>query len=325
MARRKLTAGNPGHTVYWGYEKEGEQTSIQPPSVPYLMLLSTKLNGIAVNRYRSIIATVKKLKLDRASRIKRGEEHKEDTSDKQPIQGGADYRNLRDINKGLALELLMSYLMYQLISPASSRANCKLAFQWPCNVAPAGYSDLSVDYGKGCIAHVEVSARQGMDITEFYKQFKSTLNHMAEKDADWGLLVTEWDLKRVNEERYSYEGLVQRGDNNDKRRNIIIMSIQEMASLSQILSYVDQFQAGTKRFDAGKIPELFEALRAAQEKFGSKQRDKKTQETKPDAENQGDENQSVGESGKKKKGEKKPPENMCEVWIETTKRLLKSN
>ena len=121
----------------------------------------------------------------------------------------------------------MSYLMYRLDSPVSSRANCKLAYEWPCNVSTAGYPDLCVNYGRGCIVHVEVSSRELMVIKDFNEQLKSALTHMVEKKANWTLLVTGWDFKRANEEKYKYSNFLAGSEHNAERRNIIIMSIQE--------------------------------------------------------------------------------------------------
>ena len=65
------------------------------------MLLSTKLNGFAINRYISITGNVKKLKLDKPTRIKRFEKHKADKSDEHDKRGGADYKRLRFYQQGI--------------------------------------------------------------------------------------------------------------------------------------------------------------------------------------------------------------------------------
>ena len=328
MARRRLTPPAPtpttiDHTVYWGYEKEGGQTAIQPPFVPYLMLLATKLHGFATQRRRSIENSAVKITLDRPSRIKRIPKDQNVTDNKKNRRGGADYDILRSINKGLALELLMSYVMYRLVSPACSRANCTLAFQWPCNSSPSGYPDLSVEYGKGSIVHVEVTARKELNEDDFYEQLKSTLKHMIDEEVNWALLVTEWDIKKINTDmaRYRIERLFygdkKYGDEYDEQwRNVIIMSLREMADLCASLSADRDFHAGRKRLTAAKIPELLETLKTAQEKFRNKQEDENTlDEGKPDE----------GKPDKENQDKKKPPENLREVWMEATKRLLKDN
>ena len=332
MARRKLTpsalAPILDHTVYWGYEKEGGQTAIQPPYVPYLMLLATKLHGFARQRRGSIKNSAKKLSLDRPSRIERIPGYQRIPKDqkvtdkKKNRQGGADYEKLYKINKGLALELLMSCVIYRLVSPACSRANCTLAFQRPCNSSPSGYPDLSVEYGEGSIVHVEVTTRKELKEKDFYAQLKSALKHMIDKEVNWALLVTEWDIKKINTDRarYKIEGLFYgdkkyEGKYYEQWRNVIIMSLQEMADLSSSLSADRDFHAGRKRLTAAKIPELLETLKTAQEKFRNKQDENKPDEGKPDE----------GNLDKEKQDKKKPPENLREVWMEATKRLLKDN
>ena len=131
---------------------------------------------LPTQRRRSIKNSAAKLSLDRASRIKRIPKHLRNPKDlkvtdkKKKRQGGANYEKLYRINKGLALELLMSCVLYRLVSPACSRANCTLAFQWPCNSSPAGYPDLCVEYGEGSIVHVEVTARKELIEDDFYAQ-----------------------------------------------------------------------------------------------------------------------------------------------------------
>ena len=331
MARRRLTptfqAPTEDHTVYWGYEKEGGQTAIQPPSVPYLMLLATKLHGFATQRRRSIKNSATQLSLDRPSRINRIPKHLRNPEDlklkdNKKRQGGANYEKLYRINKGLALELLMSYVMYRLVSPACSRANCTLAFQWPCNSSPSGYPDLSVEYWEGSIVHVEVTARKELKEDDFYTQLKSTLKHMIDEEVNWALLVTEWDIQKINTDRarYRIEGLFY-GDKKygdkyyDQWRNVIIMSLGEMADLSASLSADRDFNAGRKRLTAAQILDLFEALKAAQEQFRNKQDENKTDEGQPD--------DGKTDEEKQDNKKKKPPENLREVWMETTNSLLK--
>ena len=339
MARRRLTpraltpteADTVDHTVYWGHEK---QTAVQPRSVPYLMLLATKLHGFASQRRRSILNSAKKLSLDRASRIDRIPEDlrppkdRQATGKKKKRQGGADYETLYRINKGLTLELLMSFAMYRLMSPACSRANCTLAFQWPSNASPAGHPDISVEVGEGSVVHVEVSAREELKVDDFFEQLKSALKHMIDKEADWALLVTEWDLQKSKTVRPTYnietlfDGDKKYGDKYDEQwRNVIIMSLREMADLNASLSADRDFHARRTRLTAANVSELLEALKAAQEQFRNKRdenkQDKEEQDVgQPDAEQPDEEKQ-----GKKKK---KPPENLREVWLETTKNLLKT-
>ena len=297
------------------------------------MLLATKLHGFGIQRRRSIENSAVKITLDRPSRIKRIPKDQripkvpkdQKVKDKQKNRrGGADYDILRSINKGLALELLMSCVMYRLVSPACSRANCTLAFQWPCNSSPSGYPDLSVEYGKGSIIHVEVTTRKELKEKDFYAQLKSALKHMIDKEVNWALLVTEWDIKKINTDRarYKIEGLFY-GDKKyedkyyEQWRNVIIMSLEEMADLCSSLSADRDFHAGRKRLTAAKIPELLETLKTAQEKFRNKQDENKPDEEKPD--------EGKLDKEKQDKKKKKPPENLREVWIEVTKRLLKDN
>ena len=338
--RRRLTPRAPtptgadtvDHTVYWGYEKEGVQTAIRPPMVPYLMLLATKLHGFASQRRRSIKNSLKNLSLDRPSRIERLPEHlrkpkdKKATHKKKKGQGGANYEKLYRINKGLALELLMSYVLYRLLSPARSRANCTLAFQWPCNSSPAGYPDLSVEFGdrERSIVHVEVSAREKLRKKDFLTQLKSALKHMMDNDVNWALLVTEWDIKKLNTDLAIYK--IENIFHDDKKyedrydeqwRNVIIMSLREMADLCASLSSDRDFHADRKRLAAAKIPALFEALKWAQEEFRNKRDENSQNEQQPD-EGQSD----GGQPDEEKQDKKKPPENLREVWLETTKNLL---
>ena len=176
----------------------------------------------------------------------------------------------------------MSCVMYRLVSPACSRANCTLAFQWPCNVSPAGYPDLSVEYGEGSIVHVEVSAREKLKEKDFYAQLKSALKHMIDNEVNWALLVTEWDIKKINTDRaksniqHLFYGDKEYEEKYDEQwRNVIIMSLEEMADLSSSLSADRDFHANRIRLTAAEIPELLETLKAAQEQFRNKQDEKK--------------------------------------------------
>ena len=154
------------------------------------------------------------------------------------------------------------------------------------------------------------------------RNYKSALRHMIDEGVNWTLLVTEWDIKKINTDmaRYRIEGLFYDDKKYedkycDQWRNVIIMSLREMADLSASLSADRDFNAGRKRLTAAQIPELFEALKAAQEQFRNKQ-----DENKPD-EGQPDDGKTDEEKQDNKK--KKPPENLREVWMETTNSLLK--
>ena len=276
--RRKLTTLTPDHTVIWGYvpdrEQKNKQIPIHPRSIKNLFLLGTHLHDFAVDRKQGIEYTMRSLNLYKPPReiqdpkiielkakYKAAQRNKSKKNESK--ENGAKSKNMYDINKGLTLELLMSCDMYWLASPVCSRSNCVLKFDWPSSHAPPRYPDLSVDYGDGFIVHVEVSAKSGMTSHYFKIELESTLNHMKEKNVNWALLVTEWDIKRANKYNQVYKRFFNVAEDKEKRRNIIVMSIKEMAEVSATFGSDIVFNGVRNRLNTVNMRRLYYVLRAA--------------------------------------------------------------
>ena len=312
---------DPPSDIIWGRDIERPNAVHPPPDVvPYLQGLANGLNGFAAQRRRSIEYYIQVFELDREAFLARRGNRDEldwelalqqtlDNRDRQP--GDQEYVKPYNINKALALELMMTCALYRLLSPTCVRSNCKLKYGWPVNFAPARKPDITVDV-EGFVFHVEVSAKIDMDDEYFGDELTGTLNHMIIADVAWALLVTAWDYKTARTSKVYKE--FKSGRQADlAHHRLLIMSLQEMAELSATLAFDEDFNSGKKRLNPALVHTLFEALHAAQEsreeKDGADKKKKKTRKAKT--------------KGKQKQATKKKEViSLRDTWVNTTKGLL---
>ena len=229
------------------------RTAIRPEYILSLQTLATDLYWFGDNVHTDIKRKVKAYELGAKARRERGDDKYLD--EESPLD---------NINKGLALELLMSEIMYRLDSPVYSQANCKVIKRRPTYFAIKGRPDICVDYGNRFVVHVEVSASRRLEHHQFSQQLKSALTHMKKAGVNWTLLVTRFARSdRYINDRYN---LFVRGNSAAmKRRNIIIMSVKQIAKVSSRLGRLQEFKPGGKPLAANAMLELFDALKSAGE------------------------------------------------------------
>ncbi len=102
----------------------------------------------------------------------------------------------RNINKGLAFELLITQWLRATDSPIKAQANCLLSDtdKKPCNFASSGYADAIISYG-GYDVDVEVSSKKNVSDNDFKSQLKSAQNH---SNNNFSLLILNTSLSSKN-------------------------------------------------------------------------------------------------------------------------------
>ena len=253
-ARRRITVDDrPDYPVFWGSDR---RSAVRPEYILSLQVLATDLYWFGDNVRRAIDKKYKEYGLVRKARKERDDLDYISEEDDSPL-----YR----LNKGLALELFMAQVMYRLDSPVYCQTNCKVVKRNPSYFAGRGKPDVIVDYGGGFVVHVEVSADRDFELNKLGEQFISALRHMKDRGVNWTLLVTP--LGRSDSYVLdAYHLFVLQNESDMWNRNIIIMSIKEIAEVGSRLARLPAFRPRGTPLAASASPALFEALRSAEKK-----------------------------------------------------------
>jgi hypothetical protein len=147
-----------------------------------LLQISIYLEYLGFNSKRELNEIFRKMNLDSSSRIKY-----DNTIDFKSDEN--ERRKLRNINKGLTMELFASGMFGYIDHPSEVHSNCLVSRSRtkdivdgkehrivPCHFAQGGVPDVQVDY-ENFMVILEVSAKYQPSLEDYKKQLNGALKH----------------------------------------------------------------------------------------------------------------------------------------------------